>query len=165
MNKEKPPVVDREAVRVLAIELGVREAARRCGLSEDRVRKWSSRYKWLQQSTPKQKEAAVTVVTTPAAALKDAHNELATQTRTSLAKATAAAATKAAGATIPVCSTSHLRELAQAAARVFGWDSNKPAMQFNQCVISQEQLAQIREARRAMLEAESPSLAEGENEQ
>jgi len=46
--------VDRESVRLLAIELGVREAARRCGLSEDRVRKWSSRYKWLEQRAPKQ---------------------------------------------------------------------------------------------------------------
>src|SRR5947208_13583687 len=57
MNKtqNKSPV-DRESVRLLAIELGVREAARRCGLSEDRVRKWSSRYKWLEQRAPKQQE-------------------------------------------------------------------------------------------------------------
>jgi hypothetical protein len=66
MNKKtRKSSIDRESVRVLAIELGVREAARRCGLSEDRVRKWSSRYKWLEQRAPKQQEAVVTTVTAP----------------------------------------------------------------------------------------------------
>jgi len=40
MNKEKPhtkPTVDRESVRVLAIELGAREAARRLGLNPNTV--------------------------------------------------------------------------------------------------------------------------------
>jgi len=40
------PTVDREAVRVLAIELGAREAARRLGLKEGTVLSWASRYKW-----------------------------------------------------------------------------------------------------------------------
>ena len=47
--------------------------------------------------------------------------------------------------------TSQLRDLAASAVRVFGWDSDKPVVQLNQLVISQEQLKQIREARRAML--------------
>ncbi len=37
---------DREAIRILAIELGAREAARRCGIPELTVCKWASRYKW-----------------------------------------------------------------------------------------------------------------------
>ncbi len=42
---DAPPLspVNREAVKVLAKAIGVREAARRMGLSEDRVRKWSQR--------------------------------------------------------------------------------------------------------------------------
>lgn len=44
-EKNKSPV-DREAVRVLAIELGAREAARRLGLNEDTVCSWARRYKW-----------------------------------------------------------------------------------------------------------------------
>jgi hypothetical protein len=45
--------------------------------------------------------------------------------------------------------TSQLRDLAQSAARIFGWDNNnKPGVQLNQqFVISQEQLEQIRQLR------------------
>jgi len=37
------PQINREAVKVLAQAVGVREAARRMGLSEERVMKWSQR--------------------------------------------------------------------------------------------------------------------------
>jgi hypothetical protein len=40
-----------------------------------------------------------------------------------------------------------LRDLASAAARVFGWGTEKPAVQFNQLVVTQEQLEQIRTLR------------------
>jgi uncharacterized linocin/CFP29 family protein len=48
-----------------------------------------------------------------------------------------------------VSNTSQLRDLAQSAARIFGWDNNdKPGVQLNQqFVISQEQLEQIRQLR------------------
>jgi uncharacterized linocin/CFP29 family protein len=50
---------------------------------------------------------------------------------------------------LDVSNTSHLRDLAASAARIFGWDkSNKPGVQLNQqFVISQEQLEQIRQLR------------------
>lgn len=38
-----PQSVNREAVKVLAMAVGIREAARRMGLSEERVMKWSQR--------------------------------------------------------------------------------------------------------------------------
>lgn len=44
-----PLNVDREAVRVLAIAVGVREAARQMGLSEDAVMQWSKRYGWMTE--------------------------------------------------------------------------------------------------------------------
>jgi hypothetical protein len=147
MNNNQP--VDRESVRLLAIELGVREAARRCGLSEDRVRKWSSRYKWLEQKAPKQQESAVTVVTKPGDVLIAAHKELEERTRSGLAQATARAAEQAAKAEKPieVSNTAQLRDLAASAARVFGWDSDKPGVQLNQqFVLTQEQIERIREA-------------------
>ena len=155
MQKEttKPqiqPPVDRESVRLLAIELGVREAARRCGLSEDRVRKWSSRYKWLEQRAPKQQEAAVTVVTKPGDVLIASHKELEQRTKSGLARATARAAESAANAAepLPVSNTAQLRDLAASAARVFGWHNNdKLAAQLNQqFVLTQEQIERIREA-------------------
>jgi uncharacterized linocin/CFP29 family protein len=48
-----------------------------------------------------------------------------------------------------VSNTSQLRDLAQSAARIFGWDNkDKPGVQLNQqFVISQEQLEQIRQLR------------------
>jgi uncharacterized linocin/CFP29 family protein len=63
---------------------------------------------------------------------------------------TAKAATHAAQKPpLDVSNTSHLRDLAASAARIFGWDkSNKPGVQLNQqFVISQEQLEQIRQLR------------------
>jgi hypothetical protein len=144
------PPVDRESVRLLAIELGVREAARRCGLSEDRVRKWSSRYKWLEQRAPKQQEAVVTTVTAPGDILLQEHKALETTTKSALMQTAAKAATHAAQKPpLDVSNTSQLRDLAQSAARIFGWDNNdKPGVQLNQqFVISQEQLEQIRQLR------------------
>ena len=149
MNKktQNKPTVDRGSVRLLAIELGVREAARRCGLSEDRVRKWSSRYKWLDQSAPKQQEAAVTVVTTPGDVLLATHKELEERTKSGLAQARARAAEAAATAVEPlqISNTAQLRDLAQSAARIFGWNTDGPQVQLNQqVIITQEQLEQIR---------------------
>lgn len=40
--------VDREAVRVLVVAIGVREAARQMGLSENTVLSWANRGGWLQ---------------------------------------------------------------------------------------------------------------------
>jgi hypothetical protein len=148
--KPQTQPVDRESVRLLAIELGVREAARRCGLSEDRVRKWSSRYKWLEQRAPKQQEATVTVVTKPGDVLLATHKELEERTKSGLARATARAAEAAGTAAEPlqVTNTAHLRDLAAAASKLFGWDTNKGArVQFNQLVVTTEQLQQIRALR------------------
>jgi len=41
--------IDHEAVRVVAVQIGVREAARRFGLGEDVVRQWSSRENWFEK--------------------------------------------------------------------------------------------------------------------
>jgi hypothetical protein len=62
------------------------------------------------------------------------------------AKAAASAAQKP---PLDVSNTSHLRDLAASAARIFGWDkSDKPGVQLNQqFCISQEQLEQIRQLR------------------
>jgi hypothetical protein len=115
--------VDREAVRVLAIELGVREAARRCGLSEDRVRKWSSRYKWLEQRAPKQQKAAVTVVTKPGDVLLATHEELGERSRTAVLQAATRAAEQARDSAdpLPVRDVQQLQQLTNALARVLGW--------------------------------------------
>jgi len=78
-------------------------------------------------------------------ALKKINEELCGRTRTALARATAAAAEQAAEQPpLPVLSTSHLRELAAAASRVFEWDADKgPSTVHNTLVITAEQLKQI----------------------
>lgn len=79
--------VSKEEVRLLAIEVGVREAARRLGLNEDRVCKWSERGKWF--STPIQKKAKTAIVSTvsrPGDILLDTLHEHERETKLSLAR-------------------------------------------------------------------------------
>jgi Putative ATPase subunit of terminase (gpP-like) len=90
-SKTKPPV-DREAVRVLAIELGAREAARRLGIKESTVLSWARRYNW---KLPKRKGGgsnAITPQSNPGDALIATHEELEGRTRSALATAIAKAA-------------------------------------------------------------------------
>jgi hypothetical protein len=75
---------------------------------------------------------------------------------------TAKAATHAAQKPpLEVSNTSQLRDLAQSAARIFGWNNNdKPGVQLNQqFVISQEQLEQIRQLRDDPYK--KPAISEG----
>ena len=44
-SQTKPPV-NREAVHILAISIGAREAARRLGMKESTLLSWSHRLKW-----------------------------------------------------------------------------------------------------------------------
>ena len=44
-SQTKPPV-DREAVHMLALSIGAREAARRLGIKESTLLSWSHRLKW-----------------------------------------------------------------------------------------------------------------------
>jgi hypothetical protein len=84
-------------------------------------------------------------------ALVATHKELEERTKSGLAQATVRAAEAAAKAEKPidVSNTSHLRDLAASAARIFGWDKkDQPGVQLNQqFVITPEQLEQIRQLR------------------
>ena len=150
-KKTKPqtrPSLDREAIRLLAIELGAREAARRTGVNENTILSWSRRYKW---NLPKRTGGPKTIElqSKPGDVLIASHKELEGATKTGLMLTAAKAATKAAQKSpLDVSNTSQLRDLAQSAARIFGWDTYKPGVQLNQqFVISQEQLEQIRQLR------------------
>jgi hypothetical protein len=118
------PTADREAVRVLAIELGAREAARRLDINESTVLSWARRYGW---SLPKRKgggngKNALTLAIKPGDALIAAHEELEDATKTGLMQALAKAAQQVAGKeALDVSSTAQLRDVCLAAARIFGW--------------------------------------------
>jgi hypothetical protein len=72
-----PLDVDREQVRMLAMQVGPREAARRMGLSEDTVLAWSRREGWLDgirlpPPLPKSMQpTAIAALKRPADALRD----------------------------------------------------------------------------------------------
>jgi hypothetical protein len=122
-NKTNATKPDREAVRVLSIELGAREAARRLGLNPNTVLSWAKRDNWELPSrkggATKASASAITLQSKPGDVLIAEHKSLETKTKTALAQVTARAAAAAAKAEKPidVSSTSHLRDLAAAAAR------------------------------------------------
>lgn len=84
--------VDREAVRVLVVAVGPREAARQMGISEDAVRQWSSRGGWLKHlraptvPPPSMRAVPVTAVTLAADALINTLSERHKETKLGLSK-------------------------------------------------------------------------------
>jgi hypothetical protein len=150
--------VDKEAVRILAIEVGAREAARRLGLNEATVCQWSARYKW---KLPVRNQHAV--ITAPFASKNDSNGskskptgaellkadfkKLEERTRNGLAYATARAAEEAADLEHVLPRTQQMQQLSSAAARVFGWDIPTQNNTFNTLVVTAEQLEQIRQLR------------------
>jgi hypothetical protein len=102
----------------------------------------------------------ITLQSKPGDVLLATHKELEERTKSGLARATARAAEAAAKAAEPppVSNTAHLRDLAQSAARIFGWNTDGPQVQLNQqVVISQEQLEQIRQLLEPLVH-EAPQL-------
>jgi hypothetical protein len=94
------PTLDWEAVRVLAIELGAREAARRFDLKESTVLSRAKRNKW---NLPKRKggatlknATAITLQSKPGDVLIASHKELEGATKTGLMLTAAKAAKNAA---------------------------------------------------------------------
>ncbi len=129
--------IQREAVRLLAIEHGVREAARMTGLNEDRVRQWSSRFKWLHSSQGAKSNGAVTsVTTTPAQAHTEALAAHEGLTRLTLAKYASNAATAIHRSVHPAKWTKEAKDLASVMATVHRQDQDKGTAQFSLNVLN-----------------------------
>ena len=124
-------IAEREAVRMLAIELGAREAARRVGVKESTVLSWARRYHW---KLPKRKGGAISAIrlqSSPGDALIAARKDLEGATKTALMQTLAKTAQQVAeGDALDVSNTAQLRDICLAAARIFGWDE-KPQAQVN----------------------------------
>lgn len=129
------PTADREAVRLLAIEVGVREAARRLGLNEDRVRQWSKRYQWLQSSTPEQQKAIVTTVTKPGDVLLDELSENGKETKLSLSRYAKAQA-KMLASKGKLKDHGAFRNIVTGAGTLHGWTETQQAQQFTLNVLN-----------------------------
>src|SRR5215475_8870395 len=155
-SQTKPPL-DREAVRVLAIELGARGAVRKLGLNENTVLSWARRENWnLPKRTGGPKR--IELQSKPGDVLIASHKQLEGATKTGLMLTAAKAATKAAeNPPLDVSNTSQLRDLANSSSRIFGWNTKAgPQTQFNQVLITQEELARAR----AMCDSMTPEEKE-----
>jgi hypothetical protein len=77
--------VDREGVRLLAIELGASAAARKLGLSPNTVRSWAKRYNWsLPARAGRPAIVPATDLQRPGDVLLQEHKALEETTRTAL---------------------------------------------------------------------------------
>ena len=79
--------VDREAVKTLAVAVGVREAARQTGLNEARVLQWSKRDQWFKPTPQPPRQSDVITVIKPSVALASTLAEQGEATRLHLSKA------------------------------------------------------------------------------
>ena len=93
-NQQQPPrqtkaevVAKREQVRMLAMQIGYRAAARECGLSEDRVRQWAHRYGWSLPHKLARSEAALSPsVTQPIEAMQRIMSSMGDRTKLAMAR-------------------------------------------------------------------------------
>lgn len=134
--------VNREAVKVLCKAVGVREGARRMGLSEERVMKWSQRDPegpWSQQtdkqalSTPtnngltKQEAACPQPVRSASEALDSQLKDDSEQTKISLSRSIrrGSNALEKMADDVPFNKAKNVKELVGAASQLHGWEQQR----------------------------------------
>ncbi|HSW91033.1 MAG TPA: hypothetical protein VLG09_00095 [Candidatus Saccharimonadales bacterium] len=125
--------VSKEEVRLLAIEYGVREAARRLGLKEDRVRQWSSRYSWFAKPADTQ-NAIVTTVTKASTIVMDELADNEKETRLSLSRYARRASRDAEEASLR--EAPYVKQVADVAGKVHKWDQQSPTQVFSLNVLN-----------------------------
>lgn len=124
----------REAVRLLAIQFGVREAARRLHLNEDTVCSWAKRGQWF---TPKQKPPPQAIDTQALQAGDILLEELAEnekETKLSLSRSAKRMAKDAEQATLK--HAPYVNQVAKTAALVHGWSEREGKEQFTLNVLN-----------------------------
>jgi hypothetical protein len=114
--------VNREAVRVLCVAVGVREAARRMNLPESTVQAWSARGEWFSAPQPLPKAPATKVqpnTPNPAEELQNTLLERKDQTRLHLSRYVVDASKRAADSLGELDIAPRVREVAQVAGAVW----------------------------------------------
>ena len=123
-------VEQREQVRMLAMQIGYRAAARECGLSEDRVRQWAHRYGWsLPHKLARTEDALSPSVTRPAEALQKRLQHDNESTRLSLSTAVrkgAAALAERDGEDVLNVSR-RMKDVVDSASTLHGWNDKQAA--------------------------------------
>ena len=162
----KPQPVNKEAFKMLAIEIGLNAASRKLGVPIPTGKSWAQRGGWKLPKRNGGGKPLELVASSPhpvADALVETHETLATLTKTALAQTLAKAAQQVSQSeALPVKNTAQLRDVCLAAARLFGWDGNAhPSVTYygddNRQVIvcGEEKRKQLIEQRQRLLEAES----------
>src|SRR6266446_3061918 len=147
--------VNKEAFRMLALEIGLNAACRRLDVPIPTGKSWARRGGWELPRRPggrPQRTVDASSLHPIADALVETHKDLEAKTKTGLATAAAKAADHA--QSLDGASTfgqsNKLRDLAASAARIFGWDkAPQTNVQVNTLRITEEQLARIRALRDA----------------
>lgn len=122
--------VDREAVKTLAMAVGVREAARRIGLPESTVKSWSDRGDWLRPVVqPPTVLRASNASKTPSAAMVEALTDDSNATKIGFARAARTVATDLAGKSAAILTDKDTAQAANhwtgIASKVHGWEQKQ----------------------------------------
>ena len=115
--------VNKEAIRVLVLQHGQREAARIAGLNEDTVCSWAKRYQWKAASKPQAKTGNTRLIEKISDELADNERE----TRLSLSRYAKRAAQDSENATLRDAPLVH--KAAQVAGIVHKWGDNDKGQQ------------------------------------
>jgi hypothetical protein len=128
----KPLNVDWPAVQVLAVAVGVREAARQMGISQDAVRQRSKREGWMTSVKATTQRALAKPVTTvspdvlsPADALANVFSERRDRTKLGLSKYAAEAAERAGESDGDLTLSRNVRDVAAVHSTLWPEDHNE----------------------------------------
>ena len=157
--------VNKEAFKMLALEIGLNAASRKLGVPIPTGKSWAQRGGWKLPKRNGGGKPLELVASSPhpvADALVETHESLATATKTALAQTLAKAAQQVSKEeALPVKNTAQLRDVCLAAARLFGWDGNAhPSVTYygddnrQMIVCDENKRKQLIEQRQRLLEAE-----------
>ncbi len=135
--------IDREAIRLLAIEHGVREAARMTGLNEDTVCQWSRRFDWFPTSPRSNEVRAVSSVSKPGDVHLAELQRLERETRMSLARSAANMSNEA--QTAKLKDANNALNVGKLAGIVHKWGDEKQNVSFSLNVLNLNMLADTEE--------------------
>lgn len=128
--------ITREEVKLLAITVGVRQAARQLGLSEERVLKWSQRGHWFKQPDPIQlpptmRQAEVLTVRKPSDVLTEQLADDSNQTKLSLSRSLRRGATalEAMPAEVVFTGADKVKHLVGSASQLHQWEAKTDSHQ------------------------------------
>jgi hypothetical protein len=167
---QKKTAVNKEAFKMLALEIGLNAACRKLSVPIPTGKSWARRGGWKLPKRPGGRPGRALTASSASSlhpiadALAESHKELEEGTRSDLARATRNAAAHA--AVLPDAAafggSEHLQRLAAAASRLFGWDAKNPTSNtYNTLVVTTEQLQQIRALREQADGQENPSDTPG----